>query len=211
MKTNKCLVLLLMVIAIIQSSCDRQEKKKIVPDDVVLNNKGFDFLKSYYSDCDESCLDSALCYFEKAHLSNENNSIPYENMKMVLGIQGNFDALLSCLSEDLNRLDNDEVLKKAELYFAKATVYNAIGDSLSENRMVHFASIEFEKCFDEKHVSYDFVVSYLYFVAYSEGKETALLKLYDFKDVFPDEESYFAIKTTLEDFNKNDFSSYPHC
>ena len=164
MNTEKKLLFFILSI-IVLSACCRQSKTQTQREDVSLNNKGFEFLQVYYDECVDEYLDSARFYLEKALECNDENSTAFFNLMSVLGIQEEYGIMVERLQQRMNGLPRKAFLAKAETYSELAMLYDRIGDTVSNCEMVQNASTEFEKCFSQKPISVDLVISFLLFVA----------------------------------------------
>lgn len=202
--------LLLFVFAIVAIlACNRQDKTE--GEDVCLNNKGFDYLMAYYDECDDEYLDSARFFFEEALKCNSNNPTVFSNLILVLGAQEEYGEMIELYQKRIGQISEKAYLAKAETYSSLALLYGKTGDSLSYFKMTHYASNEFEKCFSQKPITVDLVGSFLVFVAYRDGKDSALIELKKYRDVFPDEDFYSVFENQLMEFNPdNDFNSRCH-
>lgn len=196
-----------MFVLVVLSSCSGQGETKNQKEDACLNNKGLEFLQAYYDECNDKYLDSARFFFEKALKYNEGNSVAFYNLVLVLGAQEEYLKMIEMFQKRISQINEDAYLAKAETYSDMAILYGKIGDTLSYCEMTQKASNEFEKCFNQKPVSVDLVISFLMFSAFKDGKESAILELKKFEDVFPDEDYYSAFKSQLMEFNPDDYFS----
>lgn len=193
------------LVLFVLSACNRQGKTETHREDVCLNNKGFEFLQAYYDDSDDKCLDSARFFLEKALKSNDGNSVAFSNLITVLGLQEEYGEMIELYRERLNMIHKKAHLAKAETCFELAVLYGKTGDTVSKCEMMQNASDEFEKCFRQKPLSVDLVVSYVLFTAYKDGKEAASQELKKYRKVFPDEDFYSAVESELMESNLNDY------
>ena len=190
------------------SSCTSQGETKTQKKDVCLNDKGFEFLQAYYDECNDNYLDSARFFLEKALECNDGNSVAFYNLILVLGAQEEYGEMIDLYQNRLNQIRGNAYLAKAETYSELAMLYGKTGDTISCIKMTQYASNEFEKCFSQNQITVDLMVSFLLFSAYKDGKESAMLELKKYKDVFPNEDYYSAFENQLMEFNPNDcFSS----
>ncbi|MCQ2303223.1 MAG: tetratricopeptide repeat protein [Bacteroidales bacterium] len=205
MNTKKLMIFISSFVVLM--ACNRQSEITMQNEDVDFNNKGFKFLQAYYDECDSNYLDSARCFFEKALKCNDGNSVAFYNLMLILGAQEEYKEMVELYQKRINQLSENAYLAKAETYSDMAILYGKIGDTLSYCEMTQKASNEFEKCFNQKPVSVDLVISFLMFSAFKDGKESAILELKKFEDVFPDEDYYSAFKSQLMEYNPDDYFS----
>ena len=200
MNTNKILSIFVFTFLALMA-CNRQDETKTQNEDVSFNDKGFEFLQAYYDEYDSNYLDSARFFLEKALKCNDGNSVAFYNLILVLGVQEEYGEMIELYHKRIDQIDANAYLAKAETYSKMAMLYGRIGDTVSCCDMTQKASDEFERCFNQKPVSVDLVVSFLLFSAFKDGKESALIELKKYKDVFPDEDYYSAFESQLMEFN----------
>lgn len=194
-----------MFVLVVLSSCSGQGETKNQKEDACLNNKGLEFLQAYYDECNDKYLDSARFFFEKALKYNEGNSVAFYNLVLVLGAQEEYLKMIEMFQKRISQINEDAYLAKAETYSELAVLYGKVNDTIYSHKMMQNASIEFEKCFCQKPLSVDLIISFLEFKTYSDGKNAALLELKKYKDVFPDEDYYSAFESQLIEFNSDDY------
>lgn len=186
-------------------SCNRQSETNTQDKDVSLNNKGFEFLQAYYDECDDKKLDSARFCFEESLKLNFDNSSAYNNLLLVLGAKNEYEEMIELIQERIGHFPSEMHMAKAESNSMLAILYEKKGDTLTSKKMEQNASQEFDTCFEKYVTSIDLVVSFLCFVAYRDGKNSALHELTKYKDVFPDKDYYNAFESQLMEFEPNDY------
>ena len=197
MKTKQTVILLTLILVYLCSCKNKSAQFVGVSETEILNNQGFVFFNEYlYSNGDKSLLDSALLYFNKAIAVDKNNEVARQNMIAVLYEQKKYDEIITNLHELIEKTDPCDYQTKAMLYRSLAYPYHLKGDSITEQSFL----LKAQQCYQlglKEPLEEDFVLDYLLFVAYTEGKDRALLELEKYKEAFQNFIQYEELKEHL--------------
>lgn len=166
-------------------SCkNKSAQSNNVPKAEILNNQGLVYFNEYlYNNGDKTLLDSALLCFNAAITIDENNLVAHQNKIAVLYEQNKYDEVITNINELIEKTESDDYQTKAMLYRTLAYPYHLKGDYITEQSIL----LRAKQCYQlglKESLEEGFVCDYLLFVAYTEGRDTALLELGKYKEVF---------------------------
>lgn len=198
---NKIFIILVFLLLTSCQNIDKQSQKKSISE--LLNNKGFCFLQEYSLDNDKDfLLDSALYYFNEAIKADEHNLVAYHNRNAVLSTQKKYDEMIALLQEQLERVDSNDYGSLAVLNGELSKMYYFLGDSILGENMILKALSYFELVF-KNNLNIDLIIEYLDLVAFSKGKDKALIELENFKNVLQKHNKYEDTKEFYINYNYN--------
>ena len=202
---NNIIIYIIILLSLLYSCRDTKEPSVKASKSVELNNQGFVFLEKYrYGDGDESLLDSALGYFDKALMLDKNNLMAAHNRSVVLNYQKQYADLIEMVNEQLEKTDTEDYASNAILYHQLALLYYSLEDTLLGNQALSKA----KECFEiglDKSRSVELITEYVDFIAQTKGGESALDELEKYKGILQQEERYETLKEYLL---LNDFDEY---
>ena len=204
---NHIIIYFIILLSLFYSCCDIKEQSVKASKSVELNNQGFVFLEKYrYGDGDESLLDSALGYFDKALMLDKNNMMATHNRNIVLNYQKKYADLIEIVNEQLEKTDTEDFASNAILYHQLALLYYSLEDTIQGNQALSKAKACFEIGLDKSR-SIELITEYVDFIAQTEGKESAFDELEKYKDIMQQAERYETLKEflLLNDFDELSF------
>lgn len=176
-------IIIIPMVVFVLTSCqnnDKQSQNK--SNSELLNNKGFVFLQEYLMDKEEdSLLDSAMYYFNEAIKVDKNNLAAYHNRNIVLSVQHNYDKMITLTQEQLGKVDTNDYAVMALFYDALSRLYYSKGDSVLSNQTLSKSLFYYDLGL-EKNNNPDLIIEYLDLIAFTKGKNEALMELEKYKE-----------------------------
>ena len=161
------------------------------------------WLREYLLDNDKDfLLDSALYYFNEAIKADEHNLVAYHNRNAVLSTQKKYDEMIALLQEQLERVESNDYGSLAVLNGELSKMYYFLGDSILGENTILKALSYFELVF-KNNLNIDLIIEYLDLVAFSKGKDKALIELENFKNVLQNHNKYEDTKEFYINYNYN--------